>query len=79
MPTPEVFFLQFRSYFAKLFKSNAALGISLEIAVKLNQIKHTTFTPNEIQFAAGQIKPGKLSALATFCIEYLFNHKDGNL
>ena len=37
------------------------------------------FTPNEIQFAAGQIKPGKLSALATFCIEYLFNHKDGNL
>ena len=71
--------LQFRSHFAKLFKGNAASGINPEIAAKLSQIEHTPFTPNKIQFAAGQMKPGKSSALATFCIEHLLNHKDGNL
>ena len=79
MPTPKVLLLQFKSYFAKLFKSNAALGISPKIEAKMSQIEYTPFTPNKTKFAAGQMKPGKLSTLATFCIEHFVNYKDGNL
>ena len=79
MPTPGVPFLKFRSHFTKFFEGNAALGINPEIAAKLSQIEDMPFTPNEIQFVVGQMKSGKSSEFATFCIEHLLNHKDGNL